>query len=121
MKKRLFEPARIGVVLLLCLLFITAAILLPMSGSKAEPAPVQPATASGGLPNFDIREDAPDSLIAFRNTVGRDASAVADLRDSIVRGESGLRDRLPSVVVEYSGRLDHAEVISRNVWNDDAE
>src|SRR5262249_18265184 len=47
--------------------------------------------------------------------------AVANIRESIVRGESELRGRSPNVTVEYSSRLDNAEVISPDGGNDDAE
>lgn len=115
MKKQVFESTRSGVVLFLCLLFVAAAILLPISSSsesgiaKELSVPALSALSSQGLPNFDIREDdstnSSDTLIKFRNAAGRDASTVANILDSIVLAEESLRGRSPDVVVEYSGRL----------------
>lgn len=117
MKKQGLEPFRIAALLFSCFVFVAAAVLLPLSGSKAEPAATADRAESGGLPNFDIREDGQaDSLAGYRKSTGQDASSVADFRDAIVRGETALKDRLPDAVVEYSGRLDQAEVISGNVW-----
>ena len=82
-------------------------------------------TVEQGLPNFDIRTDGSESTISslekIRSSVGKGASRVADLRESIVRGESELRSRDPNVVVEYSDRLNHAEIISPDPWSQDIQ
>ena len=63
--------------------------------------------------NYDIRTDtkAADKLANFRARSKRSASAIADMRDEFVRGESELRARIPSLKVQYSDRLQTPEVI----------
>ncbi len=112
--------------LVIATMLIACIALLPgLSSSNAENrSTLMPAidAAERGLPNFDIRtqKDAGSSaaLDAIRGTLGRDASAVAAIREEIVRGEQSLRTRLPDVVVEYNDRLGIAEVISPDVWKD---
>jgi hypothetical protein len=69
------------------------------------------------LPNYDIRTDktAGDKLVAFRTTAGKDASQVADTRDAFVRGESALRQRVPTLKIEYNSDLRIPEVIGPDV------
>ncbi len=108
-------------------LLFCAALLPESFNSNAEnrvdPLRVSPEN-KGELPNFDIREqdgsDAANTRVSFRGSVGIDASKVATIREEIVRGEESLRTRLPDVVVEYNERLGSVEVISPDVWKDDA-
>src|SRR5688572_5507166 len=57
-----------------------------------------------GVENYDIREDrgvsAINSLVKFRQSSGKDAVAVADLRENFVRGEQSLKQRIPTLKVE---------------------
>lgn len=65
------------------------------------------------LNNYDIRLDskAADKIAEFRSRSGRNAVNVADDRDQFVRGESALKQRVPSARVEYGERLNTPEVI----------
>ena len=69
------------------------------------------------LPNYDIREDksATDKLINFRQTLGRNASQVADIREDFVRGEESLKQTVPSLKIEYNIDIRIPEVISPDV------
>jgi hypothetical protein len=79
-------------------------------------------TESGkeGLPNYDIRmakgEDVASYLESARNSVAKNAAAVADIRDGFVRGEQDLRSRLPQVKFEYNEDIRNPEVITPDVW-----
>jgi hypothetical protein len=117
---------RTVVILVVFTLLVGAVSFLPEQFSSNAENQAAPAETSHerGLPNFDIRTDkseqARESLIAYRGTVGKDASFVADLRDRIVRGENAIRSRMPDVVVEYNDRVGAAEVISPDVWKENA-
>jgi hypothetical protein len=85
-------------------------------------------TTSGdpSLPNFDIRNDlknadSVDFLASARNSLGRSAVAVADIRDGFVRGENALRARLPQVRFEYNEDMRIPEVITPDVWSSKIE
>ncbi|MBA3353287.1 MAG: M36 family metallopeptidase, partial [Blastocatellia bacterium] len=71
------------------------------------------------LPNYDIREqkgrDSVDFRLAARQASGKDASAVANTRDSFVQGEGDLRRRVPGLKVEYNRELRNPEVIGSDV------
>ena len=122
MKKPALVAVHIGAAFLLGLLLFVAAVMLPISPIAAEQQEQQPATPqaeSTGFPNFDIRENtASETLTQLRSSAGRDASFVDGVERSLVRGEEGLRSRLPGVVVEYNTNLGHPEVISPDVWKD---
>jgi hypothetical protein len=65
-----------------------------------------------GLENFDIREDrsaaSEESLLKFRQSVGKDASAIADSRDGFVRGEENLRTRVSAPARRTAAYARHA-------------
>ncbi|NOT48822.1 MAG: hypothetical protein HOP17_13865, partial [Acidobacteria bacterium] len=69
------------------------------------------------LPNYDIRTDkqAFEKLARFRSTLNRSASETADQRDDLVRGETALRLKVPSLKVEYSPEIRTPEVIAPDV------
>jgi hypothetical protein len=69
------------------------------------------------LPNYDVREDkgAAEFLSRARDTSGKSASLVADLRDDFVRGEDQLKARVPSLKVEYNNDIRIPEVIAPDV------
>lgn len=73
-----------------------------------------------GLPNYDIREaksdEVSEALIKFRNSVGKDASAVASSREDFVRGEEAIKSRIPNVKIEYNMDIRTPEVITPDVW-----
>ncbi len=128
MKDSSFATSRTLAVLVVATILTASAAVLPElfnsnSGNHAAAAE-NSAAELRGLPNFDIRlqkdADSSDALVDFRGRLGRDASSVAAIRADIVRGEEALRASVADVVVEYSDRLGTVEVISPNVWKDDA-
>nr|HQU86548.1 hypothetical protein [Pyrinomonadaceae bacterium] len=72
-----------------------------------------------GLKNYDIRleksEEAADALVRFREKNGKDASAVASSREDFVRGENALKQRVPTLKVEYNTDIRIPEVIAPDV------
>ncbi|MCS6873352.1 MAG: M36 family metallopeptidase [Pyrinomonadaceae bacterium] len=78
-----------------------------------------------GLENYDIREDkseaAQEALLKFREKSGKDAAAIADIREGFVRGEENLRRRVPSLKVEYNSDIRIPEVITPDVWKAEIE
>jgi hypothetical protein len=69
------------------------------------------------LPNYDIRLDkkAFETVAAFRNSMKKSASAVADIRDGFATAEVKLRSSVPSLKVEYNEAMCTPEVISPDV------
>ncbi len=67
---------------------------------------------------WDIREakGQEENLIQLRQSNGKDASFVADVRDRIVRGEVSFKDANPTAKVEYTTDLKNAEVITPDVY-----
>src|SRR5690606_22917303 len=78
-----------------------------------------------GLENYDIRttksEETSDQLLRFREASGKTPSAIADVRDGVVRGEESLRTSVSSLKVEYTDRLSIPEVISPDMWKANIE
>ena len=72
------------------------------------------------MPNYDIRtakgNDIADFFEAARNSSGKDAVAVADIRDGFVRGENALRTHVPTLKIEYNDDIRIPEVITPDVW-----
>ncbi len=69
------------------------------------------------FPNYDIRTDkeAGEKLAAFRSSVKKTASDVADVRDGFVRGENRLRATVPSLKVEYNDDIRTPEIVAPDV------
>ena len=75
------------------------------------------------LPYYDIRSaaqtkeggNASDLLAAWRDKSGKSAVAVADLRDSFVRGEEMLKARVPTLKVDYNLDIRTPEMIGADV------
>jgi len=69
------------------------------------------------LPNYDIRNDkaALETLATFRTRSNKSASQVEDVRGSMVRGEQSLKQRVPTLKVEYNSDLRIPEVIAADV------
>ncbi|HTK26117.1 MAG TPA: M36 family metallopeptidase, partial [Pyrinomonadaceae bacterium] len=118
--------------LLLCLgftaLFAMLAILPYWFRSEAGPRTSKQVSASKTssrdpeLPNYDIRTDkaAGNKIIEFRGRVHKDASAIADIRDNFVRGEESLKQRVPTLKVEYNNDLRIPEVIGPDIKQEKA-
>ncbi|HUR96570.1 MAG TPA: M36 family metallopeptidase, partial [Pyrinomonadaceae bacterium] len=75
---------------------------------------------------WDIRDASKDPAQAdllerFRQSAGKDASAVADIRDGFTRGEAELKARLPQAKVEYNLDIRIPEVITPNVYSSKIE
>ncbi len=114
--------------LLLCLFvlgLLTAAIVVPYQyGSKASTGKskglVQKTVSDEeAFPNYDIREQEDngieDLLVGYRQASGKDASAVANVRDAFVTGENDLKTRIPTLKIEYNTDIRIPEVIGTDV------
>ncbi|MET0753407.1 MAG: M36 family metallopeptidase [Pyrinomonadaceae bacterium] len=53
--------------------------------------------------------------MSFRQTAGRNASDIADIRDGFVKGENALRKTVPTLKIEYNKELRNPEVIGPDV------
>ena len=116
--------------LLLCLFvlgLVTAAIIVPYSyGIKAAVEKgngliTRTVSQDDGIPKmWDIREQSGDSyldsLAIFRQSVGRSASDVADIRDGFVRGEAAFKQAHPNAKVEYNLDIRIPEVMTPEVY-----
>src|SRR5215203_3315067 len=73
------------------------------------------------LPNYDIRTDNSDEttdvLMRFRQAANKTAVTVASLRDDFVAGEESLRQKVPSLKVEYNDDLRIPEIIGTDILN----
>ncbi len=123
MNNRTSSPKSFGALLTLSMLGLVAALLvLPASfvsdaASAGDGLIDQTKSHEDGLPNYDIREDrtATEKLESFRQTAGRTAVEVADLREEFVRGEKKLQMRVPDLKVEYNPEIKAPEVIGAKV------
>lgn len=88
----------------------------------------QSSKASGGLievtkshnddlPNYDIRSDksATERIAAYRSASAKSAAQIADIRDDFASGEAALRQRVPTLKVEYNGDIRTPEIITPEV------
>ncbi|MCC6327757.1 MAG: M36 family metallopeptidase [Acidobacteria bacterium] len=100
---------------------IAAIIVLPFSfgaeaGRKSDGKGLftKPSSRDDDLPNYDIRADksAFEKLAAYRGSLNRSASQVADERDELVRGEDKLKAKVPTLKIEYSPEIRTPEVIT---------
>src|SRR3954447_17996005 len=86
---------------LFSLAVLTMVFVLPfqMRTEAAKGLFVKTESHEPDLPNYDIRMDkqAMDKVVSFRSSLAREASQVADIRDAFVRGESALRQRVPTL------------------------
>ncbi len=91
-------------------IFLTRNGSTPISAARAP----QKSNERPELPNYDIRDDkkAVETLSGYRSAVKKSAVEVADLRESMVTGERELKQRVPTVRVQYDTRLQAPEVIS---------
>ncbi len=126
MQKSFAVKTRKGLFLSLFVLGLAAAlIILPYqfsseagSGSKNRKGLIERTESHGdGIENYDIRADksAFEKIAQFRQSSGKDAAAVADIRESFVRGEETLRSKVPTLKVEYNLDIRTPEVIAPDV------
>lgn len=104
---------------LFVLAVLTAVFVLPFQmRSNAAKGLIQRAEShEADLPNYDIRLDkrAIDKIAAFRTTVGKSASQIADAREAFVQGENALKRHVPTLKVEYNTDIRIPEVIAPDV------
>jgi hypothetical protein len=133
MQKRSMAETRKSVLLSLFVVGLLAAlVILPYqfrseAGSQGKNKGLFTRTESHeeGLENYDIRStktvEAADALVRFRQSINKDASAVASVREDFVRGEEELRTRVPNVKFEYNSDIRIPEVITPDVWKSQIE
>lgn len=97
---------------------LTALFALPALMGALSAAGLHVRTVSHGadIPNYDIRTDktAFDQLAAFRTAAGKTASDIADARSAMTGAENVLKQRVPTLKVEYND-LQTPEVIGPDV------
>jgi hypothetical protein len=129
MQKSFTALTRRGVLLSLFVLGLVAALVYMPSQFRSEagnPGSLKKGlferttTHEEGLDWYDIREDktegVADKVMQFRQTAGRDAVSIANVRDSFVKGENQLRTQVPNLKVEYNTDIRTPEVIATDVW-----
>ncbi len=104
------------------LVLVAAVVFLPVwfsseAGNKKRAVSNKTESHIEGFENYDIREDkaAVDKLLSFRQTLGRNAADVADVRDNFARGEKTLQRRVPTLKIEYNTDIRIPEVITPDV------
>ena len=107
LNRRVSITASLGAALFVFALLYAPAFFYSKASNKQNPF------IHKGLDNYDIRLDskAADKMAEFRSRSGRSAVNVADARDEFVRGESALKQRVPTLKVEYNDRLHIPEII----------
>jgi hypothetical protein len=124
------RETRRGLLLTLLILgMMTALIVVPsqfQSKAVGGAGLIQRTTSEDpSLPNYDIRlekgEEIESFLASSRQSIAKDASSVADVRDAFVRGENSLRTRVPDVKFEYNADIRIPEVITPDVWKDNGQ
>src|SRR5215213_4122501 len=122
--------------LLLCLIIfglMAALFILPnqfssLAGGKQVKKGLFQQTSSHeeGLDNYDIRDDAKNGEVAeafakYRQTAGKDAAVVADIRGDFVRGEEEFKSRFPTAKVEYNSDIRTPEVMTPDVFKNNIQ
>ena len=126
MKKGLSSGSQSGFLLSLVILGLVVALLsLPyLFSSKAggqdktgNSLIQKTESREEGLENYDIRTDKEQTttLANFRRSFGKDAAAIADVRDKFIAGENALRQKVPTLKVEYNEDIRTPEVIAPDV------
>ncbi len=110
----IFRKTRILFLLFTALALVASAFWLGRSPVKAVHVTKKKKQPQ---PNYDIRLDkhAIDAIAAFRGRSGKGAYDVADSRDKMVRGEERLRQKVPTLKVEYNHELRTPEIIAPDV------
>jgi Fungalysin metallopeptidase (M36) len=118
------RETRRRVLFCLCVLGIAIALfILPFQfrsqavSQKGEGLFERTSTQEPDIRNYDIRSDknAVDTVIGFRQSQGRGAAEIADIRDRFVRGEESLRTTVPTLKVDYNTDIRIPEVIGPDV------
>jgi hypothetical protein len=125
MQYRSKTETRWSLLLCLCVLGLVTAFTILASQFRSEAGGQKgliqrTVSQDTGLPNYDIRNAGSKksglAVDKFRQDSGKEASAVADIRDEFVRGENELRTRVPSLKIEYNEDIRIPEVITPDVW-----
>src|SRR5438552_18212241 len=118
MNSRFTYQGRHVILCLLVLGIITAVFILPFQTRSGAAKGLVQKTESheSDLPNYDIRADksAMDKIAGFRARQGKNASQIADARDAFIRGEQALRQRVPTLKIEYNTDIRIPEIIGRD-------
>ncbi len=127
MQNSSFSGTRRGLLFTLLILgFVTVLIVVPSQfrseagAKKGEGLFTRTVSEDPSLANYDIRTAKGAGLEEFfssaRQSVGKNAAVVADVREGFVRGEEELRSRIPNVKFEYNEDIRIPEVITPDVW-----
>ncbi|MBK8465613.1 MAG: M36 family metallopeptidase [Chloracidobacterium sp.] len=115
----MFESRRRALFCLCVLGVFTAVFALPfqMRSNAAKGFAQRTESHEADLPNYDIRVDKSkiNKIAEFRNVSGKSASEVADAREAFVRGEEALKQRVPTLKIEYNEDIRIPEVIAPDV------
>jgi hypothetical protein len=104
---------------LIAALFVVPYQFRSAAGSNTDDRGASPqAGVPARIENYDIREqkETGDILLSFRQSAGRGASELADIRDRFVKGEETLRQTVPTLKIEYNTDIRIPEVITPDVW-----
>ena len=127
MNRSAFAEARWSILLTFLVLGMIAAVAILPSHFRSEAVSNRQESGlsrrtvshDSSLPNYDIRADkkASQKIAQLRGTLNRDASMAADVRDKFARGEEKLKERVPSLKIEYNADMRTPETIAPDVKN----
>ncbi|MEJ7623222.1 MAG: M36 family metallopeptidase [Pyrinomonadaceae bacterium] len=118
---RQFSVATRRILVLACALSAGfAAVFLFILDAKTDASSLstnQKRQVEARLPNYDIRleKNSGDSLARFRGRSGRNLAQIAELRATMLAGEQSLRQRIPTLKIEYNDAFPAPEVITTDV------
>jgi len=97
---------------------VSAVLLYPHFAAKAAKGLfVQTVSEDDALPNYDIRtdKDAASKIDSYRSVAGLSALNVKAERNGFLAGEASLRERVPTLKIEYNSDIRIPEVIGPDV------
>lgn len=117
-KSTITSFAALFILAVIASIFVVPLFFVSEAGSRKGDGLIERTSShANGIVNYDIRTDkrAYGKLSAIRDSQGKTASMVADVRDAFVHGEEELKRRVPSLKVEYNSDLRIPEVIAPDV------
>ncbi len=108
----------LSVIGLVAILAIIPAVFKTSAGNRSENGRNNKTVShEDGIENYDIRTDKSksDMLFGFRLPARKNALEIADVRDRFVAGEDLLRQKVPTLKVEYNEDIRTPEVIAPDV------
>jgi hypothetical protein len=120
-KKEVAKSRKSFVLGFVFLALIAAFVLLPLDFNRQAEAAKQNnpngSREAEKIGYYDIRADkkSADTLNNFRAAQGLTAVELADRREAFVRGEESLRERIPTLKIEYNAELGNPEIIAPDV------